>query len=71
MHLGLDMGRNQPALEQPLGLHRVLLGAVDMLLHLCSRHATPPAFAPTLEPRRRERIRVVADQTLQGVIPPL
>ena len=63
MHLGLDMGRNKHALEQPLGLHRVLLGAIDVRLPLFYPHETPPPSAATLAARSRERIRVVADPT--------
>ena len=42
MHLSSYMGRNQSAPEQPLSLHCVLFGAVDMPLHVGSRHETPP-----------------------------
>ena len=63
MHLGFDMGRNQSALEQPLGLHRVLLGAVDMRLHLRGRHETHLLrFNTGWNLGAAKRIREVADR---------
>ena len=56
MHLGFDMGRQKPALQQPLGLHCVLFGAIHMRTHLRSRHESPPPcqHATTTEPRTHQ-----------------